>query len=63
MKLVNLSLRFGCFKMSEHRSEERKADFQIEASAMTISVAYVSSGYLFLLYICIDSMYIILSSK
>lgn len=53
MKLVHLSLRFGCFKMSEHRSEERKADFQIEASPMTVSVANLSSGYLFLLYICI----------
>lgn len=53
MKLLHLSLRFGYFKMSEHRSEERKTEFQIEALAVTISVANLSDSYLFLLYICI----------
>lgn len=53
MKLVHLSLRFGYFKMSEHRSEERKTEFQIEALAITISLANLSDSYLFLLYIFI----------
>lgn len=52
MKLVQLSLRFAYFKMSEHRSEEKKPEFWIEVLAMTISVADLSESYWFL-YICI----------
>lgn len=46
MKSVQL-MRFGYFKISEHRSEERKIEFQTEPLAMTVSVANLSESYLF----------------
>lgn len=45
MKSLQLSLRFNYFKISQHRSEEGKTEFQIEALAMTISVANLSVIY------------------